>query len=71
MKAKQKETIKAKSLAELQDMLAKAKEKQFNLLFKHSTTPLSNPLEIRVVRREIALLTTLINQKSAADGQSK
>lgn len=63
MKAKEKETFKNKSVAELQDLLAKAKEKKFNLLFKHSTTPLSNPLEIRVVRREIALLNTLIHQK--------
>ena len=63
MKAKQKETIKSKSVAELKNMLAKAKEKQFNLLFKHSRTPLSNPLEIRVVRREIALLSTLVAQK--------
>ncbi len=63
MKVKEKETLKKKSLADLKDQLAKAKEKQFNLLFKHSTTPLSNPLEIRVVRREIALLNTLIKQK--------
>lgn len=67
MKAKQKEELKRKSLAELKEQLAKTKEKQFNLLFKHSATPLSNPLEIRVVRREIALLNTLIKQK----GQSK
>ena len=67
MKAKEKETLKTKSVAELQDLLAKAKEKQFNLLFKHRTTPIANPLEIRVVRREIALLNTLINQK----GQGK
>ncbi|MBR1980652.1 MAG: 50S ribosomal protein L29 [Elusimicrobiaceae bacterium] len=64
MKAKEKETLKQKSLADLQDLLAKAKEKQFNLLFKHSTTPLSNPMEIRVVRREIALLNTLIKEKA-------
>ena len=64
MKAKEKETLKQKSLADLQDLLAKAKEKQFNLLFKHSTTPLSNPMEIRVVRREIALLNTLIRGKA-------
>jgi len=64
MKAKEKETLKNKSLADLQDLLAKAKEKQFNLLFKHSTTPLSNPMEIRVVRREIALLNTLIKEKA-------
>ena len=64
MKAKEKETLKQKSLADLQDLLAKAKEKQFNLLFKHSTTPLSNPMGIRVVRREIALLNTLIKEKA-------
>ncbi len=63
MKAKEKETLKTKSVAELQDLLAKAKEKKFNLLFKHRTTPVANPLEIRVVRREIALLNTLIKQK--------
>ncbi|MBR4508108.1 MAG: 50S ribosomal protein L29 [Elusimicrobiaceae bacterium] len=63
MKTKEKEILKNKSLEELQDQLAKAKEKKFNLLFKHSTTPLSNPLEIRVVRREIALLNTIIRQK--------
>ena len=66
MKAKQKEELKSKNVTELKELLGKAKEKQFNLLFKHSTTPLSNPLEIRVVRREIALLNTLISQKEQA-----
>lgn len=63
MKAKEKETLKTKSVADLKDLLAKAKEKKFNLLFKHNTTPIANPLEIRAVRREIALLNTLIKQK--------
>ena len=63
MKTKEKEALKNKTVAELKEALSKAQEKKFNLLFKHSTTPLSNPLEIRAVRREIALLQTLINQK--------
>ena len=63
MKTKEKEALKNKTVAELKEALAKAEEKKFNLLFKHSTTPLSNPLEIRAVRREIALLQTLIQQK--------
>ena len=63
MKTNEKEALKNKTLAELQEALGKAEEKKFNLLFKHSTTPLSNPMEIRAVRREIALLQTLINQK--------
>ena len=63
MKTNEKADLKKKSLADLNELLGKAQEKKFNLLFKHSTTPLSNPLEIRAVRREIALLQTLINQK--------
>ena len=65
MKTNDKEVLKNKSLAELNEALGKAQEKKFNLLFKHSTTPLANPMEIRAVRREIALLQTLIKQKSA------
>ena len=63
MKTNEKEALKNKSVAELNAALAKAQEKKFNLLFKHSTTPIANPMEIRAVRREIALLKTLINQK--------
>jgi len=65
MKTIEKENLKKQSLAELNEALGKAQEKKFHLLFKHSTTPLSNPREIRAVRREIALLKTLISQKSA------
>jgi len=65
MKTNDKEVLKNKTLAELKEELGKAQEKKFNLLFKHSTTPLANPMEIRAVRREIALLQTIINQKSA------
>jgi large subunit ribosomal protein L29 len=64
MKTNEKEALKNKTVAELNESLAKAQEKKFNLLFKHSTTPIANPMEIRAVRREIALLKTLINQKN-------
>ena len=63
MKTNEKEALKNKTLAELSEALSKAQEKKFNLLFKHSTTPIANPMEIRALRREIALLQTLINQK--------
>lgn len=66
MKTKEKETLKAKNLAELNELLTKAQEKKFTLLFKHSTTPLANPQEIKAVRREIALLQTLISAKKEA-----
>ncbi len=63
MKTKEKQALKNKALAELSEARSKAQEKRFNLLFRHSTTPIANPMEIRAVRREIALLQTLINQK--------
>ena len=63
MKTNDKEALKNKTVAELSEALSKAQEKKFNLLFNHSTTPIANPMEIRAVRREIALLQTLINQK--------
>jgi len=66
MKTKDKEILKKKSAAELKDLLVKAQEKKFDLTFKHSTTPLSNPLQLRAVRREIALIQTLIGQKEGA-----
>ena len=65
MKTNDKDVLKNKTVAELSEALSKAQEKKFNLLFKHSTTPIANPMEIRAVRREIALLQTLINQKKA------
>lgn len=64
MKTNEKEALKSKTAAELAEALAKAEEKKFTLLFKHSTTPVANPMEIRAVRREIALLKTLLNQKN-------
>ena len=63
MKTKEKEALKNKTVAELNEELAKAQEKKFNLLFKHRTSPIANAMEIREVVREIALLQTLINQK--------
>ena len=63
MKTNEKEALKQKTLAELNEALGKAKEKKFNLLFKHSTTPIANPMEIPAASREIPLLQTLINQK--------
>ena len=64
MKTNEKENLKKQSLADLNEALGKAQEKKLNLLFKHSTTPLANPMEIRAVRREIALLKTLFHQKT-------
>lgn len=63
MKAKEKETKKTLSVAELQTELRQLQEKRFKLQFKHQVTPLQNGLELRKMRREIARLKTWINEK--------
>lgn len=62
---KKKDKIKKRSLSveELRSELGQLKEKQFKLGFKHRVTPLTNALELRRVRRNIARLETWIREK--------
>ncbi len=63
MKIKEKEAKKNLPAAELRNELAHLREKQFKLGFKHRVTPLSNPLELREIRRDIARIKTWIRAK--------
>ena len=63
MKIKEMEVKKNLPVPELQNELAQLREKQFKLGFKHRVTPLSNPLELREIRRDIARIKTWIRAK--------
>jgi len=63
MKAKELEVKKNLPVAELRSELNVLREKQFKLRFKHRVTPLSNPLELRALRRDIARIQTWIRAK--------
>ncbi|MDD2772637.1 MAG: 50S ribosomal protein L29 [Elusimicrobiales bacterium] len=72
MKTKDKMHLKNLSALELKAELRQAREKQFTLSFKHATTPLTNPLEMRTLRRKIAMLETFLREKdSQAAGAKK
>ncbi|MBI4051215.1 MAG: 50S ribosomal protein L29 [Elusimicrobia bacterium] len=64
MKGKEREKLKALSGVELESELRQAVDKHFRLRFKHRSAPLSNPLELRILRRKMAHLKTLIHQKA-------
>lgn len=64
-KAVEKEDFKTMSTQELQARLAEAQESQFRLKFRHTSTPLKNPMQIRFKRREIARIQTWLKQKEA------
>ena len=66
MKTKEKDQKRNQSAAELVSELAKLREKQFRLGFKHKVTPLENPIELRTIRRDIARLETFLRQRQLA-----
>ena len=63
MKIKEKDAKRNLSVAELQAELATTREKHFKLRFKHRAMPVTNPMEIRELRRHIARLETWIREK--------
>lgn len=58
--------LKSKSMDELKDQLASLKKEQFNLRFQAATGELTNAGRFKDVRRAIARILTLINQKKGA-----
>ena len=58
--------LRAKTPDELKDDLLGLKKEQFNLRFQRATQQLENPGRVRIVRRSIARLKTILGEKSAA-----
>lgn len=63
MKAKLWQEMKSLSEVELDAKMRASKEQLFRIKFRHTSTPLKNPLEIRKVRRIIARIETLLHKK--------
>ncbi len=58
--------FKAMTDDQLHDELLKLKKEQFNLRFQRATGQLENTSRVRVVRREVARVKTVVAQKRAA-----
>lgn len=48
---------------ELADKLASLKSELFNLRFAHATNSLSNPLQLKICKRNIARVKTVIRER--------
>ena len=57
------EDIRVKTGDELADELLKLKKEAFNLRFQRATGQLENTVRIRHVRRDIARIRTILNQR--------
>ena len=58
--------IKKLSDSEINKKLFDLKDELFNLRFRHKTNQLENPMRIRIVRKDIARIKTLINERRIA-----
>ena len=61
--------LKVKTDDQLQQQLLELKREQFNLRFQSATNQLEKPSRVREVRRSIARIKTLQNQRSKAQGE--
>lgn len=59
--------IRSKSADELNARLAELRKEQFNLRIQRATGQLSNPARFGHVRREIAQVMTILNEKRRSD----
>jgi large subunit ribosomal protein L29 len=61
--------FRAKSSDELKEMLLGLRKEQFNLRFQRATGQLESTNRIRVVRRDIARIKTLLSAEKRAGGK--
>jgi large subunit ribosomal protein L29 len=58
--------VRAKGDQELREQLLQLKKEQFNLRFQKATGQLENTSRVRVVRRDIARIKTILAARAAA-----
>jgi large subunit ribosomal protein L29 len=62
-KAKDADDLRAQTPDELGDALVRLKKEQFNLRFQRANGQLEKTSRVRVVRREIARIETVLNER--------
>jgi len=60
--------LRAKTSDELKAQLTDLKKEAYNLRFQGATGQLENPAQMRLVRREIARVKTVLAEMAAATG---
>ena len=60
--------IKELSASELEKAIKEQKEALFNLRFQHSINQLENPMRLKAVKKEIAVIKTIMTEKKTENG---
>jgi large subunit ribosomal protein L29 len=61
--------IRAKSEAELQSLLHDLLKEQFNLRMQKGTGQLTRPMRMKEIRKDIARIKTVANEKKAGEAR--
>jgi len=62
MKKSQLDKIREMSASELEARLGDLKKELFNLRFQHAINQLDNPMRLKAVKKEIAVIKTVIRE---------
>lgn len=62
--------LRSKTPDQLRDQLVALKKEAFNLRFQQATNQLENTARVRAVRRDVARINTVLNEKAAAAAAS-
>ena len=68
MKASEIAKIRDMNDAELQKRLKELKEELFNLRFQHAINQLDNPMRLKAVKKEIAIVKTILRENEIKNG---
>ena len=68
MKSSEIQKIREMSEAELEKRLQDLKEELFNLRFQHAINQLDNPMRLKAVKKEIAIVKTIIRENEIKNG---
>ena len=63
MKSSEINKIREMSEAELETRLEDLKKELFNLRFQHAINQLENPMRLKAVRKEIAIVKTILRER--------
>ncbi|MBQ6830453.1 MAG: 50S ribosomal protein L29 [Clostridia bacterium] len=68
MKSSELTKIRELNETELEKRLADLKEELFNLRFQHAINQLENPMRLKAVKKEIAIVKTIMRENELKNG---
>ena len=68
MKKSEKDKIREMSATEMQTRLDELKKELFNLRFQHAINQLDNPMRLKAVKKEIAIVKTIMRENEIKNG---